>query len=268
MSKNLFIVPHDFTSVGDAALNYALHIGNYVETELVLLHVIHSKEEKPTASRKLDELIDALTLPEGVTISKLILEGSIFEQIGRAASTNKAQLIIMGTHGMKGFQKLFGSNAMKVITNAETPFLIVQKDTPLTPVKKIVVPIDLSKESLQIISVAGEISEILDAEIHVIGEKESDEFLSHQIRNRVLYARKQYDDRKIECKVELIKSGGSYAKKILAYTEENDIGMIAFAYHSESFLPQFETFAQSLITNSRKIPCMVLNSKQASSLYF
>jgi nucleotide-binding universal stress UspA family protein len=268
MSKNLFIVPHDFTNVGDAALNYALHLGKFVETELVLLHVVHSNEEKSIASRKLDEIIEAQAIPDGVSLSKLIHVGSIYEQIGLAASANKAQLVIMGTHGMKGFQKLFGSNAIKVITHAETPFLIVQKDTPLNPINKIVVPIDISKESLQIIGVAGEISDILNAEIHVIGEKESDEFLSHQIRNRVLYARKQYDERNLECKVELIKSGGSYSKKIVAYTEEHEIDMIAFAYHSESFLPQFETFAQTLITNSRKIPCVVINSKQASSLYF
>jgi hypothetical protein len=44
--------------------------------------------------------------------------------------------------------------------------------------------------------------------------------------------------------------------------------MVAIAYHSESLLPQFDTFAQSLITNENNLPCMILKSKQAGALYF
>ena len=50
--------------------------------------------------------------------------------------------------------------------------------------------------------------------------------------------------------------------------KEKNIDLISIAYHSESLLPQFDTFAQSLITNEQQLPCMVLNSKLASALYF
>jgi K+-sensing histidine kinase KdpD len=155
-----------------------------------------------------------------------------------------------------------------VITSAETPFLIVQKDTPFNPIKSVLVPIDLTKESLQIVNIAGDIASIFSAEVHVVGEKQNDELLSQQMKNRILIVKNQYEDRKIPCTVELLKSGGSYSKKILTYSNDNVVDMIAIAYHSESLLPQFDTFAQSLITNDKKIPCMVLNSKPASALYF
>ncbi|MFN6015490.1 MAG: hypothetical protein ACK47F_12440, partial [Flavobacteriales bacterium] len=89
-----------------------------------------------------------------------------------------------------------------------------------------------------------------------------------QMKNRILIVKNQYDERKIPCHVELMKSGGSYAKKIMTYAKEKSCDMIAIAYHTESLLPQFDTFAQSLITNDQKLPCMVLNSKPASALYF
>jgi len=268
MSKNLYIVPHDFTPVGDSALNYALHLGKNVHTEIMLLHVVESAAELAKTNAKLDALIDRQELPTGVTISKKIIEGSIFEKIGLIAKKEGAQLIIMGTHGSTGMQKLFGSNAMKVITSAATPFLIVQKDTPMNPIKSILVPIDLSKESLQIVNIAGDMASIFGAKIHVVGEKQNDELLSQQMKNRILIVKNQYEDRKTPCTVELLKSGGSYTKKILSYSNDNDVDMIAIAYHSESLLPQFDTFAQNLITNEKKIPCMVLNSKPASALYF
>jgi nucleotide-binding universal stress UspA family protein len=268
MSKNIYLVPHDFTVVGDAALRYALHMGKHVRSEILLLNLSPSRADAMKASVKMDDVIANLDLPSGVEVRKIIREGSIFEDIGKIARRENAQLIIMGTHGATGMQRLFGSNAMKVITSADVPFLIVQKDTVLKDIKNIIVPIDLTKESLQIVNVAGDMAGIFDAEIHVVGEKQNDELLSQQMKNRVLIVKNQYDDRSIASSVQLMEKGGSFAKKIMQYSKEKNVDLIALAYHSESLLPQFDTFAQTLITNEQKLPCMVLNSKPASALYF
>lgn len=268
MSKNLYIVPHDFTPVGDAAYRYALHLGKHVHTEIQLLHLTTSKGDSMRANAKMDEVISRFEIPSGVEITKLIKEGSIFEDIGKISKSEGAQLIIMGTHGSSGLQRLFGSNAMKVVTSTETPFLIVQKDTPLNELKNIVVPIDLTKESLQIINIAGDMANIYGATVHVVGEKQNDELLSQQMKNRILIVKNQYDERNVPNSVEFMKGGGSFQKKVMTYCKEKNIDLIALAYHSESLLPQFDTFAQSLITNDQKLPCMVLNSKLASALYF
>ena len=268
MSKNLYIVPHDFTPVGDSALNYALHLGKNVHTEIMLLHVVESAGELAKTNAKLDALIDRQQIPAGVTITKKIIEGSIFEKIGLIAKKEGAQLVIMGTHGSKGLQKFFGSNAMKVVTSSDTPFLIVQKDTPLNEMKNIAIAIDLTKESLQIVKLAGDMAIFYGATVHVIGQKHNDELLSQQMKNRMLIVKNQYDGRNIPCKLELLTERGTFQKKVLNYAKENSIDLIGIAYHSESLLPQFDTFAQSLITNDQNLPCMVLNSKLASALYF
>ncbi len=268
MSKNIYLVPHDFTVVGDTALRYALHLGARVKTEILLLNLVASSAEVVKANGKMDEVISKTAKPDAIELRKIVRQGSIFEDIGKVAKNENAQLIIMGTHGATGMQRLLGSNAMKVITSADNPFLIVQKETPLNEIKKILVPIDLSKESLQIVNIAGDMAAIFGAEVHVIGEKQNDELLSQQMKNRILIVKNQYDERSIPCSVELLPRGGSYNKKIVQYCKDKQIDMIALAYHSESLLPQFDTFAQSLITNELKLPCMVINSKPASALYF
>jgi nucleotide-binding universal stress UspA family protein len=268
MNKNLYIVPYDFTAVGDAALNYALYLGNKVEVEIIILYIAKSTSDAVQATAKLTQLISTLQPPASVNLSHVVKEGSIFEDIASVALKKNAQLVIMGTHGATGLQKLMGSNAMKVILSSEIPFLIVQKDTLPKSINEIVVPIDLTKESLQIVNLAGDMASIYGATVHVIGEKQNDELLSQQMKNRILIVKNQYDERKVKSEVEFMPRGGSYQKKIMNYCAQKQIDLIAIAYHSESLLPQFDTFAQSLITNDQKIPCLILKSKLASALYF
>ncbi len=268
MSKNLYIVPHDFTKVGDVALNYALHLAKHVNIEILLLHLVSSKNEEAAARQKLDAIIEKTELSNGVTMSSLATTGSIFEDIGKIAAQKHAQLILMGTHGEKGMQRFFGSHAMKVITSSDIPFLIVQDNTSFKQIENIVVPIDLTKESLQIVNIAGDLANIFRSKVHVVGEKQNDELLNQQMKNRILIVKNQYEERNVDCYVEFMKDGGSYSKKVINYCRDKSIDLIAIAYHSESLIPQFDKFAQNLITNDANLPCLVLNSKPASALYF
>lgn len=268
MSKNLYIVPFDFTHVSEKALEYALFLGGKVRTEIQLLFVAADKAKGMQAQAKLKELCEKTPTPPTVELTSLVRVGSIFTDIGGVAKKEHAQLIIMGTHGKRGLQSLFGSHAMKVITSAECPFLIVQKDTVVKEVNNILVPIDLTKESLQIVNIAGDMSNMLKAKVHVLAEDQSDQILHTRLHNRISIVKDQYKERNIEPIIEITKKRGSYDRKIMQYAKANDGGMIAIAYHSESLLPQFDNFAQNLMVNKEGLPFLVVNSKLASSLYF
>ncbi|MCR9173316.1 MAG: universal stress protein [bacterium] len=268
MSKNLYIVPYDFTPVSEKALEYALFLGSKVRAEIKLLNVAPDKAKGMQAKSKLQALVESTQTPPAVELTSTVRVGSIFTDIGSLAKKEHAQLIIMGTHGKRGLQSLFGSHAMKVVTSAECPFLIVQKNTEVKEVKNILVPIDLTKESLQIVNIAGDMSKILKSQVHVLAEDQSDQILHTRLHNRISIVKDQYEERDITPTVEITKKRGSYDRKIMSYAKSNDGGMIAIAYHSESLLPQFDTFAQNLMCNKQGIPFLVVNSKLASSLYF
>jgi nucleotide-binding universal stress UspA family protein len=268
MSKNLYIVPYDFTPVSEKALEYALFLGGKVRAEIMLLNVAPDKPKSMRAKAKLQALIETMKTPPAVELTMSVRVGSIFSDIGKVAKKEHAQLIIMGTHGKRGLQSLFGSHAMKVVTSADCPFLIVQKSTQVKDVNNILVPIDLTKESLQIVNIAGDMSNMLGSKVHVLSENQSDQILHTRLHNRISIVKDQYEERSITPTIEITKKRGSYEKKIMNYAKENDGGMIAIAYHSESLLPQFDTFAQNLMCNKAGIPFLVVNSKLASSLYF
>ena len=157
---------------------------------------------------------------------------------------------------------------MKVVTSAECPFLVVQKATEIKEIKQVAVPIDLTKESLQIVNIAGDMANILKAKVAVLAEKQKDQILNTRLQNRIGIVKKQYEEREIEASIEILNSRGSYGKKIMQFVKQNDVGLIALSYHTESLLPQFDSFAPNLITNKSALPVLIVNSKLASALYF
>ena len=267
MSKNLYIVPYDFTPVSQKALEYALFLGKHVHTEILLLHLVPDKSKGMMMNKKLDELKETIKAPIGVNLTTLTRVGNIFTDIGKIAKEKHAQLIIMGTHGKRGLQSLTGSYAMKVITSAECPFLIVQKETKIKEVKTVIVPIDLTKESMQIVNIAGDMAHMLNAKLNVLAEKQSDQILNQRIVNRISIVKDSYEERENDAEVHMVKKG-NYGKRIMEHIQNNNGGMIAIAYHTESLLPQFDSFAPNLMMNKEGLPFLVVNSKLASSLYF
>jgi len=268
MNKNTYLVLHDFTPVGEAALNYAMNLSTNLNNEIKLVHLVDDKSKLDDAEEKLKRIISETPSSDNTIIVPLVRVGNIFEDIALIVKEENVNLIIMGTHGQRGMQKIFGSFAMKVITSSDVPFFVIQKDTEVKSVKKILVPIDLEKESLQIVNVAGDLANMYKAEVFLIAEQQDDEILSRKIKNRVLIVKKQYEERGINCTVELINESGSYHSKIMNFCTTKEIDLVAIAYHSASILPQFDTFAQKLITNESLLPCVIINSKASSSFFF
>lgn len=268
MHNNIYVVPYDFTDVGDAALKYAIFLAKPQKREIVLLHIVDKKEKSAAALAKLNGIIDVLDLQVGDgAIKAEVIVGSIFEDIPKFAERIKARLIIMGTHGALGMQKLFGSYAMKVITNSDTPLLIVQDSVTHDHLDNIVIPITFSKESLQIMSVGITLAQNFGCKIHVVSEHYSDRGLYQRIKVRMDLVKKQFEDFNIDHKFELIKDR-SFQKGIINYAKNNDCDLIALAHYSDSLIPQLDRFTQGLITNEENIPCLVVNAKLLTKLYF
>jgi len=267
---NLFLVPHDFTAVGDAAFEHALFLATPIKARVKLIHIVSDKKKTHEALSKLEIVKDSFKdkNPDSLELEVMVKVGSIFDDIGKIADEENAHMVIMGTHGPKGMQKVFGSHAMKVVTSTSVPFLIVQEGVIPKKIENIIVPIDTSKESLQVISVASYISSIFDSKIFIVAEKESDLRLSQQLKIRISLVKKEYQEKNINSEVVFLEKGKPFQKKIREFALENNVQLIAFAYHSSSLLPQFDGYAQSLISNNEQIPCIMVNAKLLSKLYY
>ena len=269
MSSKTYMVPHDFSKVADAALNHALVLAKQANADLLLLHLVDDKSKILATQKKMSAYVDSLGINAGSTkVTPLVISGSIFEDIGRIAQKYNCSKIIMGTHGASGLQKVFGSNAIKVVRSTSLPFYIVQETTPAESVKNIIVPIDVSKESLQIIPHAADIAFLFNSKVHVIAENQRDQILSRQMKNRIKLVEDKFKELGVDATVEMFDSAGSYSTKIINYAKNVNADMIAVAYHTDSLIPAFDNFHQGLIVNTEKIPVLIIQSKEVTSMYF
>ena len=169
------LVPNDFTEAADFAMEHAAKVVAVFKGEVHLLHVIRKEKEREKAQAKLDNYAKMATEKYGVPFKTIIKKGSIFDDIGDVAKEIGARLIIMGTHGVKGIQKVVGSYALKVILHSKIPFIITQKRSPNEDgYTDIVVPISYEEESKQKLVLIAKISEHFGAKLHVFSPYETD----------------------------------------------------------------------------------------------
>lgn len=269
MSRRSVLVPHDFTAVGDNALKYAITLAKTIGANVDILHVVKDAKETAKASSQCEKIIAELKdKPAEVVVNYHIKSGTIFTDIASKAAELHSTLIIMGTHGATGMQKLFGSFAIKVITSTYVPFLVVQSKFTGTDLSKIVVPIDESQESLQIEQVTSGLAGMAKSEIHILTEKKIDSNLKLKCAVHSGLISKQFKEKGISYVPVVLPKVKGYSTDIVNYAVKEKANLIAFAYHSDSLLPQFDTFAQSLITNKEGVPVLIVNSKEAGNYFF
>ena len=140
------LVAVDFSAASLEAVAWALKLATQFDAQLILLHVLHDPAEAPgfysskkagkkvlrnmedAASTMLDEFVEK-HLKEWKKADARIVPGLPAEQIVRVAEKEKVDLIVMGTHGRSGFQRLLiGSVTDKVIRACARPVLTVHSD--------------------------------------------------------------------------------------------------------------------------------------------
>lgn len=268
MSRN-FLVPHDFTPIGDMALKQAIYLAKATDAAVSLLHVVKNDKQKAEAEKKLKE-IKARTVAEhpDLTVKLYAVVGDIFTDIGKTAESLKSSVIIMGTHGAKGMQKVFGSFAMKVITSTSVPFMVVQNDSVIKKLERIIFPLGIEAETLQIMGFCSNLAKAFGAEVHLIAEKQTDVKFANKTKINFQVVGKQMKSNGVNLQMKYLETSGSYLKKILDYTQEVKGDIIAVSYYNEAMIPAFDRFAQNIITNDLNIPSLIINSKSVSSPYF
>lgn len=147
MFKHL-LVPLDGSEFAENALAYATSLADNYQSKITLVQVLppgkyewkaEMKAELPNAEDKIQRVeASSATLyletkereltASGYDVSGLIMPGKgVADAILKAAESEKADTIIMTTHGLKGIQRLMlGSVAERVSRHAPIPILLVR----------------------------------------------------------------------------------------------------------------------------------------------
>ncbi len=165
------LCPIDFSDSSTRALAHAAALAQWYDAELTVLHVVPTFEPMQVgADLALPvQFVNPVSREEVLRQMRLLLENAGVSPdahlVGQAgdpstaivdqALTTKADLIVVGTHGHRGFKRLLlGSVAETVLHGAPCPVLTVSTHTDaatsdVVTFKRILCPIDFSPSSLQ-----------------------------------------------------------------------------------------------------------------------
>jgi nucleotide-binding universal stress UspA family protein len=138
------LVATDFSRASEPALRRAMEMAREDRAGLLIAHVLEPpvpfSPDGYVLPRVYDEMSTALRVDADkrmrkilararkaqVTARGLLLRGVPHEAIARAARTHRADSVVVGTHGRRGFSRLFlGSVAARVVATAPCPVLVV-----------------------------------------------------------------------------------------------------------------------------------------------
>mgnify|MGYP003575304734 CR=1 FL=1 len=192
MEIRRILCPIDFSDHSRRALNHAGAIAKWYGARITALHVFSCGPPAVSAPGPVVLETTVLTAidgerlrvdaqafieaekPAGISIDAMVLEGRPADEIVNEASSTGADLIVIGTHGRSGFDRLLlGWVAEKVLRKAACPVLTVPRQCPDAPVsplllKRILCPVDFSRSSLHALEHAVSLTEATKGQLVVL----------------------------------------------------------------------------------------------------
>jgi nucleotide-binding universal stress UspA family protein len=264
--NKLIVVPWDFTHIAEAALEHAVKISRMVGNEICLLHIVE-KGINPTDETKtldnLSEIANERSKKFNVGIKHHISKGTIFHAIADYANDKQASLVVMGTHGMKGMQKLTGSWALKVIVKSKVPFIVVQ-EPPADQERyhNIVSPVDFRNENKEKIKMAIFMGKYFDSKVHILKTIPTDRILSKKTNINLNFAIKYLIQNNIDYVIHDLPKG-NYAQQTIDFAQQINADLILIVTTKNITFADYMIGAseQYIIANSSKIPVCCVNPK-------
>lgn len=158
------LIPTDFSPNAQHATNIGLELAKKLNADVSFLHLISTPvewsklslekenlfpETKAAIGDAKDQLLKLERTAEknGVEANSLLLFNQGIENIQDFIKEDKYSLVVMGTHGEKGIEKIMGSNTQKVIKHSPVPVLAVKLTDKILPLRKIVIASDFQEKS-------------------------------------------------------------------------------------------------------------------------
>jgi nucleotide-binding universal stress UspA family protein len=184
------ICPVDFSESSIAAFAHAVAIARWYDAQVTVLHVVPTFEPIQVRGdlgdpvrvitpmpreQVLEEMSRALNLAAvAPRITPVAEAGDPQTTIIDQAISTKADLIVMGTHGRRGFKRLLlGSVTEAVLREAPCPVLTVPPQAPASvseavTFKRILCPVDVSPSALQALGFALDLARQADGRVTLL----------------------------------------------------------------------------------------------------
>jgi len=282
------LVPLDGSDLAELALPYAEELATAFKSEVILLHVSDPSESQYQHMHELyvEEVSDRMKA-RTKKVSPVVVSGKPADEIISYAERNKADLIVMTSHGRSGIMSwATGSIASKLLQAAAVPLLLVRAVKPKRKVQRpvllnrILLPLDGSEAGEAAVGYVGELMSRLESEVTLFGVISSGQhirsvggldYISYPPEQMEMFKKEaqEYLDgvyrrlkrRKGTVKVTINVGAGDVGQEILKFAEEKRFSLVAISSHGHSGIEKwvFGSIANKVVLNS-KAPVLVVKA--------
>ncbi|MDO6818531.1 universal stress protein [Zobellia sp. 1_MG-2023] len=247
------IVPLDFSQQSEYALKVAVSLAKKHGSEILALHMLELNQAMITstegfhpeqtvfliklAEKRFNEFLNKPYL-KGLKVTPIIKHYKVFSEVNEIAADHNAELIVMGSHGTDGLEEIFiGSNAEKVVRNADIPVLVIKKEITDFTINRFVFASDFKEESIAGFEKAKAFATMLNAELDLVYiNTPGDNFMS----SNDIYTRINNFIGKVNQALQVeIYNDYSVERGVLNYSKNNSADAIGISTHGRKGLAHF-----------------------------
>lgn len=207
--------------------------------------------QRRTARQHLEELVrQEISYP----VHARLVETYPAEAILRTAEEIEAGLLILGTHGRSGLNRLLmGSVAEKVVRQAQVPVLVVKREAPLS-FQRLLCPVNYTPVAMEALRHAADLASRAGAELVVMSVEESGAVRrDHEEQLRALIPQPLQD----HCRLRPAVRRGEAAEQILQLAAEEHSDLIVIGAQHRPLL-EATIIGTTSVRVMRHAPCSVL----------
>ncbi|SMO60705.1 Nucleotide-binding universal stress protein, UspA family [Saccharicrinis carchari] len=262
-TENIILIPYDFTQVAMHAVAHVKSLSQRNGAQIYLLHIVKKDTDADEALKKLTQEKQKIKDSYGINVNLVVKEGTIFKTIKEVASEINANLVVMGTHGIKGRQKLTGSWALKVIVGSKIPFFVVQDKPTDSEVKKIVFPVDFKTENKEKLYWAQYLSSFMETKVFLFSSSTKDGVIEPRTKANLVFCKNYLEEKEINYELSLSDGKGSFAQETINFANTINADAIIIMTTRDIAFHDYILGAneQHIIANSFKVPVMVINPR-------
>ena len=172
------LVPLDGSKLSESILGPVMSLFKGSNGNVTLLHAVtpseyfsvtaaqYVQQERRRSAAYLQTLAERIG-SNGTGVQERIVTGEASREIVEEARRGHVDLIAMSSHGRSGIREwAFGSVAERVLRTTNVPVLVFRGDVPRSyAIRKIVIALDGSEESLEVVAPASEIAAAVGAAV-------------------------------------------------------------------------------------------------------
>jgi nucleotide-binding universal stress UspA family protein len=261
--KKPIVVTWDFTEKSEFALEHGINLCKELKTKIVMLHIAKTDKDARAAKKQMDSLAAATQNKNGVVTSAMVPVGNIFTTISDIATEIHAEMVIMGTHGIRGMQKLMGSWALKVIASSKVPFIVVQAPPASHGFKKIVFPLDFRSENKEKIQWIYFIGRLYNSMFYIIKERVNDRKFKKGIHSNLLFTEKFLRSNNLVYEIHTSSGKKDFTTETLEFAEQIEADLLLVTATRNIGFADYVLGAneQKILANPHGIPVMCINPR-------